>query len=331
VSESNNNPPGQQKSSSTGRSFLRGFMRVILVLLVGALLGLAVYLLFFFLFPQIIAQPLDQLGSEINIEETRQAQFQSVSSTRVYQLGERVSQVENNQTTHEEDISSLQGQQSILQTALPDQALTQQAGLEQALTQVAQQANTQQSLLQNMQGLSTSQAQRYLQIEGTLTALQATFQVQNELNLVTIQQDVRLLRALDLLEQAQAQLIQHNLGLATQSVSEAQQIMTRLIGMVSPEEQVTLSNWIQGLQTAIDDLPQYPQRAETDLNIVISMMTAGLYPGSFTPTPTPTYTPNILPYPEYTGTLPPTPTPYQPPVIYTPTPVTIPTATPTPI
>jgi len=328
VSEANNTPPNQKKTSSTGRSFLPGLIRVILVLLVGALLGLAVYLLFFFLFPQIIAQPLDKLASDINIEETRQAQFQSVSSTRVYELGERVLQVENNQTTHEEAISSLQGGQSALQTALPEQALTQQAGLEQALTQVAQQASTQQSLLQNLQGQSTSQAQRSMEIEGTLTAFQATFQAQNKINLVNIQQDVRLLRAMDLLEQAKTQLTQNNLGLASQSVTEAQQIMTRLIGMVSPAEQVTLSNWIQGLQTVIDDLPQFSQRAATDLNIVLSMMAAGLYPGSFTPTPTPTYTPHILPFPEQTGTpsaLPPTPTPYQPPVIYTPTPVVTPT------
>lgn len=307
-----------QRSRNALQAFLRGLLRLILVLLVGSVLGAAGYLGFVYVYRGMILNPANDIGAQIHQLETKQVQLQNRIDERLSQFSERLTELQSQQAQVGEAISEIQidvqdldavrEEQSIILERLEDLEAT----FDELDTAIDELETTDEGFSQAI--IQNSENTALLQITMAVTEESADKEDGEVLSI--LKREVQVLHAMELLNRARLYLVQNNLGFAEQDLQFARQVLLRLYADAPAYQQEAVSGWIRRLDLVIANLPELPVLASVDLEIVWQMMAAGL-PGEdglysmFTPA-------NLLP------SVPPDPT-------ATPTPAAqIRTATPTP-
>jgi len=136
-----------------------------------------------------------------------------------------------------------------------------------------------------------------------------------------LQQELSLVKAMELLTRSRLLLAQNNLGLAEQDIQSARELLVSLETEVYPYQLQALQDIIDRLDMALLDIRQAPALVADDLEVAWKLLYAGL-PGENGLTPAPgsqlqietgipaqTSTPTSSPTSETSETLTPSPTP----------------------
>lgn len=281
-------PPSRFRHFLT--SFLQGLIRLLLVLLVGALTGGVLYFGGVFLYSQFQGSQ-SQLSERLSILETGQASNSSRFEETAAGLQERIAALEQQQTLDRENFSSLQTDLQSLQQAVETQNQSLKK-LDELDAEIAK-----------MTGWLSYEATQVVAIQMTQTAPNSPFR--------SLRSEIKILRAMELLNRARLFLLQSNYGLAAEDIQAARRELQSLQAEVPAYQQETVVLWIERLSSSLAALPASPVQASSDLDLAWKLLAAGL------PTESP-------PLPEITTTT-------QPPAGTTPTPTGVVDKTPTPV
>lgn len=278
-------PPTRSGFSRFLTSLLRAMVRITLALLTGLVLGVAVYLLFVTFYHQITAGE-QATNIRISALETRQAVQEEKIYQRIVRLDEQIMALENRHNSTNESLRNLYSEIEELRQANRDNA---------SLLRRLKELETR---LDRLDDFSTDLSTQVMGLQ--LTPLYA------QKDQITLQQEVRLLHMLELLNRSRMYLMQSNFGLAKREVEKAQRVLMELTENSSPSQISALNEISKRLNTAYANLPDNPVLAADDLEIVWQTLSLGWV----TSTPVPGSTPiaSITPI-AVTVTITPTPAP----------------------
>jgi len=222
--------------------------------------------------------------------ETSQASSGSRLEETSAGLQERVAALEQQQTLNREQFSSIQ---------------TNLQSLQQAVA-------TQNQSLKKLDELDAEIAKMtdWLSYEATqVTAMQMT-QTAPDSPLRSLRSEIKILRAMELLNRARLFLLQSNYGLATEDIQAARRELVALQAEVPSYQQETVALWIERLDGSLTALPASPVQATSDLDLAWKLLSAGLpIENSLAPVAAATTQPSagVTPVPAGTATRTPTP------------------------
>lgn len=277
-------PGNKRRNDHPLVTVFKGLVRLILVILVGAALGLLVYLSYALVFRDLVLKPSSDIQQSLSVAETRQALTQERVDDRLSEYNERLSVLESQHSLDAETISELQSDVEALQLAVESQTalLERIAELEATVVDIFAQAELMnEQIEENTEGVQHLQAT--LQSEGALSS-----KAENE----ALLREVRLLHALELLDRSRLYLLQNNLGLASQDILLARELLLLIYEDAPQDQQVLLVDWIDRLEGVAGLLPRSPGLASTDLEMVWNRMILGLDAAEIDATLTPL---NLLP------------------------------------
>jgi TolA-binding protein len=254
----------EKKSAPWGIRILKTVARIILVLLVGAVLGAAAYFGLAFLYNETV---VSNRAAATRLDQVATVQAGKVSQLED-QLGKaenRVSALENQQTSDRETNSALQGRLDGFQKTV-------------------EQLNSSFSLMETRQAdLDQLTAKDHTAINDLARVITAP-----DSPLVILRHDVQVIKAQELLNRARSNFIRSNYGLAGDDMNSARAILSELQTTAPAEIKPTLGTWISRLDMAISNLQASPVLAFDDLEIAWGMMSGGVYNN-----PTATATPAV--------------------------------------
>ncbi len=261
-------------------AFGRAVIRLILLLLIIAVLAV----IGFYGFPRLydlFIQPVEQ------------------NTTRLDDIS---AQIEQDQIQVTRQLATLQGQVFVLGTQAANATATL-SSLEQS--QAAAQTTAQAGMDEQVGVVSTALARMDV-FEGEMLGIQATLDglhqqaLQNQAAQQTassaatlesipvqkLEQDLSLVKAMELLTRSRFLLAQNNLGLAEQDIRAARELLVSLESEVYPYQVQALENIIARLDMSLIDIQQAPALVADDLEIAWQLLYAGL-PGEHGLTPAP--------------------------------------------
>ena len=273
-------PPFSERMAIALAAFGRAVFRLVLLLLIIAVL----VVIGFYGMPRLYAlfiQPVEQ------------------NTTR---LDDMSAQIEQDQIQVTRQLATLQGQVFVLGTQAANATATL-ASLEQL--QAAAQTTAQAGMNDQVGAMSTTLA-KMDGFEGELQGVQATLDglhqqaLQNQAALQTassaatlesipihkLEQELSLVKAMELLTRSRFLLAQNNLGLAEQDIRAARELLASMESEVYPYQVQALQNIISRLDMALSDIQQAPALVADDLEVAWQLLYAGL-PGEGGLTPAP--------------------------------------------
>ena len=247
-----------QKRSSFGSvlsAIFRWLVRLFLVVLIGAIVGAILYYVFINIYRQAI-EPLQNNAARIAAVETSQAVSRQQRDTRLEQYGERLAVLEDERTLDMESLDGLQGDLQAL-----DKALKEQDSLLDEIEKL-------QEDLDNLEDMVTYEATQVMGLVATQQAEGAPINI--------VQQELKVVKAMQLLSRSRLYLIQNNYGSAKLDIENTQAILNEL-GEAVPAYQVeTIQDWIARLDLAAENLPDNPALASDDMEIAWRLLVEGL-------------------------------------------------------
>ncbi len=276
-------PPPSPDEISAWRRILRTSVRVLLVVLLAILLGIGLYYGIPYFANQYV-QPVRDNAANLSYLATQQSRDMAGLQAQLQSAQTRIAALENERVTQESAVIGLQTRLQDAQGTLADhtQALGRLDAMQAELDQINQQL-----------GLSSqSMSSLGQQLSGGQDALAA------------LQQDVQLLKAMELLSRARLYLSQGNYGFARADLLAAHDVLVALPAGSLALQGISAQDMATRLDEAAGRLPQLPVLALSELDGVWEQLLAGL-PGSSAPasaaglplTPTPTPYPKPSPTP----------------------------------
>jgi len=261
-------PPSPTPPRRNAFPILRAFLRLVLVLMIGGFVGLLGYAGLTLAYQQAL-EPIQQ-----NSAALAQVQGQlSIDEEAAAQMAQRLLTAESAAMQANRTILTLQESQKSQQKVIGAQAT--------ALSQIKPALSTLEA------GDKEGQQQ--------LAAVQKTLAAQ-EKPLTTLKNDLAVVQVMELLTRSRVYLTQSNFGLAREDILTARQILLGLRDTAPAYQQAAVKSWLQRIDLALENLPEYPVLAADDLEIAWQLMRMGL-PPEHTTTPTRTETPQDTPSP----------------------------------
>ncbi len=265
-------PPSPTPPRRNAFPILRAFLRLVLVLMIGGFVGLLGYAGLTLAYQQAL-EPMHQ-----NRAALAQVQGQlSIDEEAAAQMAQRLLTAESAAMQANRTILTLQENQKSQQKVIGAQAT---------------------ALSQMKPALSTLEAGDK-ESQRRLAAVQKTLAAQ-EKPLTTLKNDLAVVQVMELLTRSRVYLTQSNFGLAREDILTARQILLGLGDTAPAYQQAAVKSWLQRIDLALGNLPEYPVLAADDLEIAWQLMRMGL-PPEHTTTPTPTETPQDTPTPSPTA------------------------------
>jgi uncharacterized coiled-coil protein SlyX len=251
--------------------FLRFLLRIIVIIVLGIGLGAGLFYGTQKLYREFIAtaqenrQRLDQLENDLALSD-------EMIETQMDQLDERLVDLEGRLAVQGESLAALEARVERLRSVQDEHEdeVTELALLPDDVTEVE---ITILELTQKVEG-----------IEAELAALGVpAHQLQYQLQLV---------RTMTLITRARVSLIHDNLGLASEDISAAVDLLQAMIEQGTPEEIETIESIFKRLELALDDVRKSPVIAADELEIAWKLLIEAT---EYTAMPTQTVTPELQP------------------------------------
>ena len=245
--------PNKSFGSQLG-NFFRILLRLIFTIILAIGLGVGLYYGIAYGIPALqdkYIQPVQDNALRLDDLEVRQAQHHDQILKRLDTLQGRLETLETQNDAAKEILAELQ-------TQIDD--LLSQVSSAQTNVQVSQETIEElaTTLQKDLSALEIEQAQIQEDVDD-LTAEQIPVAVlQNELTLV---------KAMELLTRAQQSLLHNNYGLAQDDLQSAIELLSSLQGKVSDMQKDRVSTVIQHLEATSDHLPNSPRLASNELEI----------------------------------------------------------------
>ncbi len=256
---------------SVFRRFLGFLLRIIVVLILGIGLGAAAYYGIPKLYRDFIA-PVQENSQRLDQLEQDLASSNEMIQTQMDRLDERLVDIEGRLAVQAEDLSALDARVERLRS-LQDEHADEVSALALLPDNVGEVELT-------ILGL----ADRIDELEAELSALGIpAHQFQYQLQLV---------RTMSLLTRARVSLIHDNLGLASEDISAAADVLNAMLEQGTPEEIDTLESIVKRLELALDDVRQSPVIAADELEIAWKLLIEAT---DYSVLPAATVTPTVQP------------------------------------
>ncbi len=241
----------EEGEPSVFRRFLGFLLRIIVILILGIGLGAGAYFGIPKLYRDFIApvqensQRLDQLEQDLTASN-------EMIETQMDQLKERLVDLEGRLAVQAEDLAALEARVERLRSVQDEH--------EDEVSELALLPDDVSEVELTILGL----ADRVDEIEAELAVLGIpAHQLQYQLHLV---------RTMALLTRARVSLIHDNLGLASEDISAASEVINAMIEQGTPEEIDTLESILKRLDLALDDVRQSPVIAADELEIAWKLL-----------------------------------------------------------
>jgi len=308
------------KSLSRGLKKLLTFLfRVILIVIIVGIVGIAVY----FGAPVLINE---YLFKDVNLNTSKIQEINDDLETSSGFLTQRLSDLQTR-------LESLEIQNDTESQNI-DELKVRISGAENSLTQqkvLAEQLSTLESTLDEYDSGFLAVEDRILILEEKLSGIQEEIntlsQIDEEQGAVldslaaddninedinSIQQELNLLKVMELLTRVRIFSSQGNIGLAKEDLRTSQEIIADMAGRVSTSQAAYLSEIAQRLTLASENMSEAPALADEDLEVAWQLLLQGFpdeldsgFEGTTTPTPeshgeiieTSTITPTLTPEP----------------------------------
>jgi len=294
--ETSSSTKSRKESPGLGTLILRAIVRLALVLMVGICLGVVLYFGGLILYQRLVLQPAGSQAARLDDLEGRLSLQQTQEAERLDQYNQRLLSLEEDSAGMGEDISALQGDMQQVETSLEE--VTQNLGR-----------------LDDMQEDLDALTQQNVQTTQSIGSIEDTLEA-GDTPLAELQREVKVLRAMELLNRSRLYLMQNNPGLAGEDMENARQTLEELYTITPEAQQPLVDGWMQRIDLALANLPYSPVLASDDLEIAWRMLVEGFageaadsagvqavfptpFPSTLTPTstPLPTHTPWVTPTP----------------------------------
>jgi hypothetical protein len=242
----NNTPVEEPKPSKPASQRIPGILiRLVLVLVAGCLIGAVIYFAaagWIPYFEQRIFQPIDQNQSEIRELLTVQAELK-------------------------DQIDSMSGTMTALEAGSANT-------LQEAAAEISSQLDSMQNTIENNTyfaatlnpGMVATVSAKLDSTNRNLSAL-ATAQMRN----AGLDQEINLLRVLELFSQANMHILHNNYGLAAEQLETSREILEEMVIKVPPARRVVILEMIRLLESGLNDLPARPSLAAEKLGLAWQM------------------------------------------------------------
>jgi chromosome segregation ATPase len=237
-------PTGGQRSIFS--RIVRFIFRLLVVIIIGAVLGVAVY----YAVPAIYRTAIEpvQTNTQSIIDLERDIiQLQTTADMQAEQYADRLAEVEGRLTAKGEEIAALQAEVAALQTAFESQQ-QEVSDLKPLLRQVERLTSD----------LETTEDQVAF-LEETLTGI--------ELPAERLERQIQMIRAMTMLTQARLWLLQDNLGLAAEEITNARTLIAEVAEAEPEEENELYLQILDRLDLALEDVRTTPIIAAEELEI----------------------------------------------------------------
>ncbi|MCJ7624748.1 MAG: hypothetical protein MUO76_14700 [Anaerolineaceae bacterium] len=267
-----------QRSENVLQRFLRGLLRLILVVLIGSVLGAACYFGFLYVYRGKIINPANDNMVQIHQLETKQVQAQTRIDERLSQFSERLTELESQQAQVGEVISEIQINVQDLDAVLEEQTiiLDHLADLETSIDELGTTIEELETTDERLSQAIIQNSENIALVQITLAVTESSADSEGAEVLSVLKREVQVLHAMELLNRSRLYLIQNNLGFAEQDLQFARDVLLQLYADAPVFQQEVVTGWIQRLDMVIANLPELPVLASNDLEIVWQMMAAGL-------------------------------------------------------
>jgi chaperonin cofactor prefoldin len=278
-----NSDPSSESTSFGERMGIAmvAFLRALLRLLIIAVLAVVVGAVLYYGLPAIYqryVQPIQMDVSSLRVTQGDQEQAIQQLSGRVEDLSARINTLEIQADSDKQAIAELQTQLDNalsaqaenlipLQTA-QDAATSRLEELDRALQSLDDQLSAMNSDVQN---LSTTVIENQEQLAG----LDDKLQIEGT-PLEAIRNELKIVKAMELLTRSRLLLVANNLGLAQQDLQSASELLNELQASLPDDQQGDLAEIIDRLDKASSNLPQRPLLASDDLEIAWRLLLLGL-------------------------------------------------------
>lgn len=240
--------------------FLRGLLRLVLVLLIGILIGTGLYFGFLFVYQQLVI-PTQQNAIEIQNLNTRVNQNWEILTERNTDLDLRVSVLEG-------DLEKKAIQISELSTEIEQNAADLDA-FQIKFGDMNEQLDKYDKLILNLIKQDEIFVVNDEEFQKSLDNLQIDRKLQ------PVYQDITLFKVLLQINRSRLYLLQDNYGIAKDELILAKELLNSLLSTASPDQEEIISLWDARLNLAISHLPTNPILANDDLDILWKMMANG--------------------------------------------------------
>lgn len=292
-----------KETSSFGRSvgvFFVGLLKILLGIIVLGLIGLVIYFGVVYLHQEVI-RPLQNSEQVLSNLQDRMETNQDQIDQRLADFNSRMTALESQDDLDQESLSELQARAAKLETLTSDQAA--------ALKELDQ-------MQKDLAGLQV-----------TVKKLMVTpepVEVADDPAVVSLVQEVGLLKAMTLLSRSRAYLLQGSYDLAAEDLKNSGVVLKELEASFPEDKAAVLQSLVQRIELAGSSLPANPVLAAEDLEIAWRILVNEL---AVQAAPEVQAEETVLPLEQPDGAL---PTPTAQPPSGTPTPTPIPTLTSTP-
>ncbi len=268
--------------------FIGFLMRLLLVLILAVGLGAGIYYATVTGVPwlyQRYVQPVEDNTLRLDDLEARQVQELELLSTRIEALQERLTDLEIQDDSDQETIRRLETQLATVESVQATQAAAL-ATLEPLPTALTQTQSGLEALQTALDDLTTTVDAYDQQIQSLGEGDQ-----EESLLLVSLHEELQLLRSMEFLTRARFFLSQGNLGEAEANIQAGLEVLTTLGAEVPDHQKSALERITAHLGEALRVLPDSPVGAADQLEGAWSLLVQGL-PEEPLDTPTLTPTPN---------------------------------------
>jgi uncharacterized coiled-coil protein SlyX len=248
------------------RIFLRTLARLLLILLVFVLIGLAIYYGVPLAYSRFI-EPVQNNTFHIQSLQTSQAQENGQVSQTLTSAQNRLGTLEAQHAADSQTMATLQAHVDNLDSEAGDAANQIKASTERldALNSSIEQISIE------MSAMTTTINTDETTLQGLVGKIQA-----GDPAVKSLEQELQLLKGMELITRSRLFLGQNNPGLAQQDVQAAYDLLNELQNQVPPYQTVAVAAVVQRLKLALVDLPGTPVLAADDLEIAWQLLVRGL-------------------------------------------------------
>ena len=271
----------KRTAGSLFMGIIRWLFRLFMVILIGAVIGGVLYYLFLNIYRQAI-EPLQNNAARLSVIETAQVVSLEQRDTRLEQVGERLAVLEDERTLDIESLDELQSDLAALDKALEEQDVLL-ADIEDL-----------QDDLDSLKKMVSYEATQVMSIVATQRAEEAPIN--------RVQQDLKVVKAMQLLSRSRLYLMQNNYGSAKLDIENSLAVLAELKDQVPAYQVETVEEWITRLELAADNLPAKPALASDDMEIAWRLIVEGLPAKAETENPDGTPEPFIVTATPLSGT-----------------------------
>lgn len=264
--------PSSEGFSTALAAFLRGLLRLIVVLLLGGLLGLAIFFGLPYLNQQ-ITEPIQRNSAAITELQSSQQQLENEMDGWLETAQDRLLALEIAQDTIKEQIDLLTSQVSALENDSASLAATAEASAENlnALsTQVAAPDPRSTELARTL----ARQEGEIAQLQTDLESLQSRLEERDTgtIRLADLNRELQLLKAAQLLTRARLALARSDTIAARMEINGARTVLAALLEETAEADAGGLQAIVQRLELAVSNLEEAPLLAVEDVEIAFRLL-----------------------------------------------------------